>query len=66
MKSYVVYPWQRKYLNNFNNNTFLLEKYYANNQKSNITEEQPTSTIIKKILGNIKVGQTIYNLGNHS
>jgi hypothetical protein len=27
MRSFVVYPWQRKHLNNFNNNQYLRENY---------------------------------------
>lgn len=60
MKSYVVYPWHRKYLNNFNNNQFLVENLVENDSDSGITNEQPTSTIIKKVLSNLRVGDSQY------
>jgi len=55
---FVVYPWQRKYLNNFNNNIPL---YETPDGKTGITTENgEPSLIIKKILANLRVCYTDY------
>lgn len=56
--AYVVYPWQRKYLNNFNNNQMLVENPHS---KQDITKESnEPSLILKKILGNLRFCYTDY------
>jgi hypothetical protein len=60
MRSFVTYPWQRKYLNNFNNNQYLRENTSYDDSKSGITTENETSLIIKKILSNLRVSYTDY------
>lgn len=55
---FVVYPWQRKYLNNFNKNVPL---YETPDDKTGITTENgEPSLIIKKILANLRVCYTDY------
>lgn len=56
--SYVVYPWQRKYLNNFNNNQSLIE--IPSDDYGITTESGEPSLIIKKILGNLRFCYTDY------
>ena len=60
MRSFVVYPWQRKYLNNFNNNQYLRENPSQDDNDSGITTENETSVIIKKVLSNLRVSYTDY------
>ncbi len=55
---YVVYPWQRKYLNNFNNNQMLVDN--PDSDQSITTESGEPSLIIKKILGNLRFCYTDY------
>lgn len=56
--AYVVYPWQRKYLNNFNNNQELVDN--PNSRQGITTEAGEPSLIIKKILGNLRFCYTDY------
>ena len=56
--SYVVYPWQRKYLNNFNNNQMLVDN--PDSDQGITTEAGEPSLIIKKILGNLRFCYTDY------
>jgi hypothetical protein len=55
---YVVYPWQRKYLNNFNNNQMLVDN--PDSRQGITTESGEPSLIIKKILGNLRFCYTDY------
>lgn len=63
--SYVVYPWQRKYLNNFNNNQNLIQQPNYNDDQGITTETGEPSLIIKKILANLRFCYTDY-FGNNS
>lgn len=60
MRSFVAYPWQRKYLNNFNNNQYLRENPSQDDNDSGITTENETSVIIKKVLSNLRISYTDY------
>lgn len=63
--SYVVYPWQRKYLNNFNNNQNLIQQPNYNKDQGITTETGEPSLIIKKTLANLRFCYTDY-FGNNS
>ena len=56
--AYVVYPWQRKYLNNFNNNQELVDN--PDSKQGITTEAGEPSLIIKKVLGNLRFCYTDY------
>lgn len=55
---FVVYPWQRRYLNNFNNNRSLVKN--PNDDQGITTESGEPSLIIKKILANLRFCYTDY------
>lgn len=55
---FVVYPWQRKYLNNFNNNQELVKT--PDEDQGITTESGEPSLIIRKILANLRFCYTDY------
>lgn len=57
---YIVYPWQRQYLNNWNQNKYEPFDSSHNDQDAGITLESETSKIIKKVLSNLRYCNSSY------
>ena len=58
---YMVYPWQRQWLNNYSANKFLVGNTELHDDQCQVTNEAESGKIIRKVLSNIRYCVTKYD-----